>query len=53
MIWIKGLRVAALHDEGDKVAFFKLQRTKDAELKSYFYATDSIDYMLNQEIEIR
>ncbi len=52
---IKGLRDAALHDEGDKdrVSFFKLQRTKDAELKSYCYATDSIDYMLNQEIEIR
>ena len=52
---IKGLRDAALHDEDDKdrVSFFKLQRTKDAELKSYCYATDSIDYMLNQEIEIR
>ena len=50
---IKGLRDAALHDEGDKVAFFKLQRTADAELKSYCYTTDSIDYMLNQEIEVR
>ena len=50
---IKGLRDAALHDEGDKVTFFKLQRTADAELKSYCYSTDSIDYMLNQEIEVR
>lgn len=50
---IKGLRDAALHDEGDKVAFFKLQRTADAELKSYCYTTDSIYYMLNQEIEVR
>ena len=50
---IKGLRVAALHDEGDKVAFFKLQRTADDELKSYCYTTVSIDYMLNQEIEVR
>ena len=50
---IKGLRDAALHDEGDKVAFLKLQHTADAELKSYCYTTDSIDYMLNQEIEVR
>lgn len=47
---IKGLRDAALHDAGDKVAFFKLQRTADAELKLYSYTTDSIDYM---EIEVR
>lgn len=50
---IKGLRDAALHVAGDKVAFFKLQHTADAELKSYCYTTDSIDYMLNQEIEVR
>ena len=52
---IKGLRDAALHDEGakDRVSFFKLQRTADAVLKSYCYTTDSIDYMLNQEIEVR
>ena len=50
---IKGLRDAALLHDGESVAFFKLQRTADAELKSYDYATDSIDYMLNQEIEVR
>lgn len=50
---IKGLRDAALLHDGESVAFFKLQRTADAELKSYDYATGSIDYMLNQEIEVR
>jgi AAA15 family ATPase/GTPase len=53
---IKGLRDAALHGgngQGVGAACFKLQRTKDAELKAYHYSLDSIDYSLNQEIEIR
>ncbi len=50
---IKGLRDAALSSDDDLVACFKLQKTKDAELKAYHYSLDSIDYSLNQEIEVR
>lgn len=52
---IKGLRdaVRSSDDGNNSVACFKLQRTSDDELKSYYYAIDSIDYALNQEIEIR
>ena len=50
---IKGLRDAALQEDGETVAFFKLQRTADAELNSYCYTIDGIDYVLNQEIEVR
>ena len=50
---IKGLRNAVIGEKDPSVACFKLQRTPDAELKSYYYAMDSVDYALNQEIEIR
>ena len=52
---IKGLRdaVRSSDDGNNSVACFKLQRTSDDELKSYYYAIDNIDYALNQEIEIR
>lgn len=52
---IKGLRNAAVEDEniGESAACFKLLRASDAELKSYHYSLDSIDYSLNQEIEVR
>lgn len=52
---IRGLRDAVLpiDPESDKVACFKLQKTKDDELKSYHYSLGSVDYSINQEIEIR
>ena len=52
---IRGLRDAMLEFEGpkDAVAFFKLQKTKACELKSYHYSLGSVDYSLNQEIELR
>lgn len=52
---IKGLRDTAIIDKKNKdaVACFKLQRTVAAELKAYHYSPESVDYSLNQEIEIR
>lgn len=50
---IKGLRDAALDEFGDIVAAFKLQRTPDDELKAYHYSLESLDYSINQEIEMR
>ena len=50
---IKGLRDAALNGYGDIVASFKLIKTNDGELKSYHYSIDSLDYSINQEIEMR
>lgn len=52
---IKGLRDATIANEDDKdvVACFKLQRTAESELKAYHYSLESVDYSLNQEIEIR
>ena len=52
---IKGLRDAALfnQDISESVSFYKLLRAADAELKSYQYSLDSVDYSLTQEIEIR
>lgn len=51
---IKGLRDAVHGSESEKdVACFKLQRTADSELLPYYYAVDSIDYALSQDIEIR
>lgn len=52
---IKGLRDAALFSEeyNNDVSCIKLQKTKEAELKSYHYSLTSVDYSLNQEIEIR
>lgn len=52
---IKGLREVAMKDErmNRSAACFKLLITPDSELKSYRYSLDSIDYSLNQEIEVR
>ncbi len=50
---IKGLRGAALKDYKDIVAAFKLLKTADDELKAYHYSLESLDYSINQEIEVR
>mgnify|MGYP004467324857 FL=1 len=52
---IKGLRDAAVSckEYGNSIACFKLQSVKNAELKSYQYSLDSVDYSLTQDIEIR
>ncbi len=50
---IKGLRDAALDEYSDMVAAFKLLKTSDDELKSYHYSLESLDYSINQEIEVR
>ena len=50
---IKGLRDAALENHKDMVATFKLMKTSDDELKAYHYSLESLDYSINQEIEVR
>ena len=50
---IKGLRDAALNGYGDIVASFKLVKTNNGELKSYHYSIHSLDYSMNQEIDMR
>ena len=50
---IKGLRDAALLTDENTVACFKLQKTHESELRAYHYSLESVDYSLNQEIEIR
>ncbi len=50
---IKGLRDAALKEFADIVAAFKLLKTSDDELKAYHYSLESLDYSINQEIEVR
>lgn len=50
---IKGLRDAALDKYNNLVAAFKLLRTPDDELKAYHYSLESLDYSINQEIEVR
>ena len=53
---IKGLRDAVRTtsiDNKNSVASFKLQKTKNDALKAYHYSFESLDYSLNQEIEIR
>ena len=50
---IKGLRNAALNEFDDIVAAFKLLKTSDDELKAYYYSLESLDYSINQEIEVR
>lgn len=51
---IKGLKNAAFNSEyADNIAAFKLLRTKDDELKSYYYSVDGLKYAINQEIELR
>lgn len=50
---IKGLRDAALENYRDIVATFKLLKTSSDELKAYHYSLESLDYSINQEIEVR
>lgn len=50
---IKGLRDAALDKHNSIVAAFKLLKTSDDELKAYHYSLESLDYSINQEIEVR
>lgn len=51
---IIGLRDAALASEDeDSVACFKLQHMSDDSLQAYHYSLESVDYSINQEIEIR
>lgn len=50
---ITGLRDAALSEHSDMVAAFKLLKTPDDELKAYRYSLESLDYSINQEIEVR
>lgn len=50
---IKGLRDAALEKYSDIVSTFKLLKTNDDELKAYHYSLESLDYSINQEIEVR
>ena len=50
---IKGLRNAALEGFEDSIAAFKLLKTQDGELKSFHYSLKSLDYSINQEIEVR
>ena len=50
---IKGLRDAAINEYSDYVASFKLLKSSDGELKAFHYSLDSLDYSINQEIEIR
>ncbi len=50
---IKGLRDAELGNNRDIVAAFKLLKTSDDELKAYHYSLESLDYSINQEIEVR
>lgn len=50
---IKGLRDATLNKHDSIVAAFKLQKTADGELKAYHYSVKSLDYSIDQEIEVR
>ena len=50
---IKGLRDAALDSFKDIVATFKFLKTNDDDLMAYHYSLESLDYSINQEIEVR
>lgn len=50
---IKGLRDAALDNHKDIIAAFKLLKTSADELKAYHYSLESLDYSINQKIEVR
>lgn len=50
---IKGFRDAAFDKFDNMVAAFKLLKTSDDSLKAYHYSLESLDYSINQEIEIR
>ena len=50
---IKGLRNATKEDFKDSISAFKLLKTQDGQLKSFHYSLESLDYSINQEIEVR
>lgn len=52
---IRGLRDAVLSTEdfNDQISCFKLQKTNNSELIPYHYSLSSVDYAINQDIEIR
>lgn len=50
---IKGLLDAAIDKYNDLVAAFKLLKTTGDELKAFHYSLESLDYSINQEIEVR
>ncbi|WP_285819713.1 AAA family ATPase [Bacteroides acidifaciens] len=50
---IKGLRNAAIDEFNNLVTAFKLLKASDDELKAYHYSLESLDYSINQEIEVR
>ncbi len=50
---IKGLRDAAFNKFDNIVATFKLLKTSDDELKTFHYSIESLNYSINQEIEVR
>lgn len=50
---IRGLRTIALGKYDDKVATFKLLKTSNCELEALHYSLESLNYSLNQEIEVR
>lgn len=50
---IKGLRDAAIEEFNEYVATFKLLKTQDDELTAYHYSLNSLDFSINQEIEVR
>ncbi|MEE0948725.1 MAG: AAA family ATPase [Bacteroidales bacterium] len=50
---IKGLRDTALGKFDEQVAVFSLLKTSEDELKALHYSLESVDYSINQEIEIR
>lgn len=50
---IKGLRDAALECYSNIIATFKLLKTNNDELKAYHYSLESLDYSINQEIDVR
>lgn len=50
---IKGLRDAAIDKYNDLVVAFKLLKTTGDELKAFHYSLESLDYSINQEIEVR
>lgn len=53
LIPLKDFGGAAFGKFDDIVAAFKLLETSDDELKAYHYSLESLDYSINQEIEIR
>lgn len=50
---MKGLRDTALNKYNEDVATFTLLRSSDDELIAFRYCIESLDYSINQEIELR